>query len=367
MFTFSSGGWVILIAGLITLGLAVWAVAPAIIRDKNRPPGDGKTIESYTFDLSGLSLPRDLIAFPMRTRDMVPVLVNPTHHDAASAQRTNDPRYGKYMVSDDLVVGVVINGQARAYPIHVLNVHEIINDALGEPPVPVAVTYSWPGDAVVVFDRRVDGRTLEFGVSGLLYNANTLMYDIRRNPAGERVTGGEGLWSQLLARSVSGSDIGKQLAVIPSQLVRWADWLAAHPDTTLVDRDLSMAKRYKDAAPTQYFQTDRIPFPYSPKTEQSAIEPKSRVVAVQAGGQRRVYPLTLLNAMATNGTFIDELGGVRLTFHPHREKETVMISADPPDSDVKWVHALWFAWHAMHPDDSLMTAPPESSLDLPRE
>jgi hypothetical protein len=354
---------VVLLAGAITLGLAVWAVAPAIIRAKNPPPGDGKTIESYAFDLTGFSLPRELIFFALRMRDMVPTLESPTHHDAESAQRFNDPKYGKYMVSDDVVVGVVINGQARAYPIHVLNVHEIINDSLGEPPVPIAVTYSWPSDAVRVFDRRVDGRVLEFGVSGMLYNANTLMFDVRRDDAGKPIVGGESLWLQLQSKCVAGPDAGKTLSVIPAQMVRWSDWLEAHPESTIVDRDLRLDKRYKDGSPTQYFLDSKFPFPFSPQAPPSAVDPKDRIIAVQANGQRRVYPLAIISARATNGTFEDELGGVRIIFHPHREKQTVYLTTDPPDADVQWTHALWYVWHAMFPDDPLMTAAPAAAVE----
>jgi hypothetical protein len=240
------------------------------------------------------------------------------------------------MVSDDVVVGVVINGQARAYPIHVLNVHEIINDTLGDPPVPIAVTYSWPGDAVRVFDRRVDGRILEFGVSGMLYNANVLMFDVRRDDAGKPIVGGESLWLQLQSECVAGPDAGKTLNVVPAQMVRWSDWLEAHPESTIVDRDLRLDKRYKDGSPTLYFLDSKFPFPFSPKAPPSAVDPKDRIIAVQANGQRRVYPLAIISARATNGTFEDELGGVRIIFHPHREKQTVYLTTDPPDADVQW-------------------------------
>src|SRR5262245_58043846 len=165
-------------------------------------------------------------------------------------QRRNDPKYGKYMVGSDIVIGVAINGEARAYPMHVIYVHQIINDTLGG--VPIAITYEWLSDSVVVFDRRPpgsgepasgartadtavahrseDGRPLEFHHAGLVYNSNLVMYDPneKRTSASDPVygAGGESLWSQLLGAAISGPAAARQarLTIVPCELATWADW-----------------------------------------------------------------------------------------------------------------------------------------------
>ena len=200
----------LVLAALITLGLVVWAVAPAIFRMADRPPGDGETIDSYGFDLTTCLVPQNQIAPAMKYRDMVPVLDNPRHAAAAAIQEINAQQHGKYLVSSDQVVGVQIDGASRAYPISVLNVHDIINDTLGGRPI--AVTYNWLSETTRVFDRQIDGRTVLFGVSGLVYNSNLLMYDRSADGA----PGAESLWAQIEARAVAGT---------PKRSISgWAQW-----------------------------------------------------------------------------------------------------------------------------------------------
>src|SRR5688500_15059974 len=147
LLTFSSGGWVILVTAIISLGLLIWGIAPALLRSANRPPGDGKNPETFGFDLTSFRLPRAQLAAAMLHRDLVQAMTNPSVSGPdesappesrwTAMQKHNDLKYGKYLVSNDLVIGVEINGEARAYPISVINVHEIINDSLGGTPIAV--------------------------------------------------------------------------------------------------------------------------------------------------------------------------------------------------------------------------------------
>ncbi len=390
LFTFASAGWIILIAVLGCLIVVAWAVAPVILRKMSggeRAPGDNRTIESYRFDLSNLTVPREFIVPAMMHRDMVPTLDQPTHSgptegasgggDAAQRweqmQRTNDPQYGKYLLPADIVVGVALDGEARAYPLHVLNVHEIINDVLGGNPI--AVTYSWPCASAVVFDRRVNAPlqgTAVFAHSGLLYNSNLLMYDRNQTRTGKDspVFGGgnEMLWCQLTGRPITGSAsaIKSSLSILPCEVTSWADWSAQHPDTTVVDRDLGMAERYKDAAPTQYFNDPDILTPVSPEAPADTLPSKTRVIAVITGDACRVYPLPYVLDHARPDIeakgkspgvelveWTDTLGSATLRFIGDRKAGTVRVECDPPDDTMISINAFWFAWHAMHPHDAL--------------
>jgi hypothetical protein len=387
LLTFASGGWVIVLVVVVCAALLVWALAPAVLRISHRPPGDGKSIESFAFDLSNLNVPRDLVVPGMLHRDMVPVLTDPTHSgpDAAAVpherwltmQRRNDPKYGKYMVSSDLVIGVIVNGESRAYPLHVMYVHEIINDTLGG--TPIAVTYNWPCHSAMVFDRRIQGGAqgvAVFAASGLMYNSNLLMYSRNETRPGAGATqhggGGESLWSQLLAKPVSGREVelGTDLTPLPYDLVTWTDWSERHPDTTVVDRDLSMAQRYKDAAPTQYFRSDKILFPVRPLADAPPSGPldlKTPVLAVITSEGRHVYPIPFVLHKAqprTAGSDIvewsDTIGdgnGARvLRFIGDRKAKTLRVESEPPDPSMLAINCFWFAWHAMHPDDVIASA-----------
>ena len=93
----------------------------------------------------------------------------------------------------ELVVGIVIDGHARAYPHKILDWHEIINDKIGN--TAFAITYCPLTGTALGWDRTVNGTETTFGVSGLLYNTNLIPYD--------RLTGS--YWSQMLSKSIRGS------------------------------------------------------------------------------------------------------------------------------------------------------------------
>jgi hypothetical protein len=370
LFTFASGGWVLLIAGLVTIALIAWAVMPALVNVWQRPPGDGRTIESYGFDLSTLSVPRETLVPVMLHRDMVPVLTDPPIITAAEATRLTEEERGKFLVSTDRVIGVVINGEARAYPIQLITVHEVVNDALGG--VPIAVTYSWLGDAPRVFDRRVDDQTVELGVSGLVANAGTLLYDRRPPAEGEPFVEwherGESLWRQFDGLAVSGPAAENNLTLAPinAQLVSWRQWQQMHPETTVLARDPMLLKRYRRSAPDQYFLSADIPYPVDPLPAQDADDVdllgiKSRIIAVQAGDEVRVYPYRALAAIARqqdNGkpddlrTWRETISDHEIAFTYDPRAETFAVAAD---ASVDFVHCFWFLWHA-HNADATITA-----------
>ena len=118
--------------------------------------------------------------------------------------------------ADDRVVVPVVDGEPdRAYPLRILNFHEIANDRIGA--VPVAVTWCPLCGTVAVFDRRVAGRTLTFGVSGKLADDNLVMYD--------RETGSE--WKQSLGECIDGELSGERLSVLSAIETTWAQYAAS--------------------------------------------------------------------------------------------------------------------------------------------
>jgi hypothetical protein len=371
LFTFSSGGWVILVTLLISTALFIWAVAPAIFRMSYRPPGDGKNIESFGFDVLQLTVSRDLVRPAMLHRDMVPVMFDASasepsetenHEDRWEAmQRRNDPKYGKYLVPSDKIIGVELNGEARAYPMHVIYVHDIINDTLAG--TPIAVTYNWLTDSVVVFDRRVaqDTQPLEFGHSGLVYNSNMLIYDrapSQTNNAEFDVLPAASLWSQLLAKPISGPAAAQELSlrILPAQLVTWRDWSERHPKTSVLNRDLRMASRYKDAAPLAYFKSPDLlkTAVVRPLPPTNSPPLKARMLAVSVGDQHKLYEIAdLISRCDSQGRFADAIGSITVNFRCDRQLQTVYVENDEPDDDVIVIPAYWFAWHAMHPEDAI--------------
>lgn len=354
MLTFASGGWVLVGAGVLSVALIVWALAGAFSRQGLPLIGDGRRVASYRFDLSPCLVPPDEIVAAGMRKDALAALVDPPVIPGTEVALINARERGKYLVSTDRVIGVTRNGESRAYPLQIMNCHEIVNDTLGG--VEIAVTYNPLCDSVVVLERKVGGvggeggDTLEFGVSGLLYNSNLLMYDRRPEAVGES------LWSQLQARAIAGpaAEARTSLRRIEVSLVSWADWFEGHPDTTVLKRDPRMIKRYQQVrGPYEsYFISRHLKFPVNPPPPAGGLEAKQRVVVVESGGERAVYALDWIAKHAdSSGTWTDTLGGVPLVFEYQAHPQTVLVRPSAGDSEISVTYAFWFAWHAMYPDE----------------
>ena len=124
---------------------------------------------------------------------------------------------------DDDVIVVEIDGEVRGYPIRYLTYHEIVDDELGG--VPIAVTWCPLCGSVLVFDRRVDGQTLTFGVSGKLDDDTLVMYD--------HETGSE--WKQSLSEGIAGEHEGTRLDVLPSSVTTYERFREDHPDAAVLE------------------------------------------------------------------------------------------------------------------------------------
>lgn len=160
--------------------------------------------------------PRDVSIYTLLPKDGIRSIDDPQLVSAAEAARD--------MADAEFVIGLSIDGDTRAYPINVLSRHEIVNDVVGGQPV--AVTYCPLCFTGIVYDRNVDGRTLEFGVSGKLVMNDLVMYD--------RQT--DSLWQQILGEGIDGHYKGTLLTAVPATQTTWAQWRDAHPDTLVLDK-----------------------------------------------------------------------------------------------------------------------------------
>jgi len=230
--------------------------------------------------------------------------------------------HGKYLVPSDKVIGVVIDGAPRAYPLRVLVWHEVVNDTVSG--VPILVTYNPLSEGIAVFDRRVAGQTPTFGVSGLLYQSNLLMYDRAATRAAQS------LWSQLQARAISGpaAAAGRSLELVPFALAKWEDWQTAWPQTTVLAPVDGDGKKYGQDVYGSYFNSDALRFPVDPLPPEGSLGRKTRVFV---DGTPGAWTLTPLPVQDDESRF-----------------EVVGPSGTTP---VRGFYAFWFAWYATHDDD----------------
>jgi hypothetical protein len=157
------------------------------------------------FDLSGARVPVHEILRGGPPRDGIPSIDDPRFVEASQAQCLHDK---------DGVMGVVRNGIGKAYPIRILNWHEIVNDRFGDDYL--AITFCPLCGSGMVFLRQLAGRPLTFGVSGLLYNSDVLLYD--RETESARIESRDG-------------------TLLPGVTLYWFAWAAFNPDTAIFRHD----------------------------------------------------------------------------------------------------------------------------------
>lgn len=282
------------------------------------------------FDLAGALVPPEDILLGGPPKNGIPAVDRPRFLPAAQA---------KFLAPDDRVLGMRRNGVAKAYPIAILNWHEIVNDEFGGEPV--VVTFCPLCGSGMAFLATVGGKRLDFGVSGLLYNNDVLLYD--------RET--QSLWSQLLTRAVTGKFKGTSLVPIPITQTTWGDWKKREPETRVLSRDTGYARDYATDPYRGYALSDELMFRIRHRS--AVFHPKERVVGVEINGQSKAYPFVEL--AKTRGEIRDSVGGRPITIRFDRKHQTG-AAFDAGGREIPSVTAYWFAWYAFHTDTAVFRA-----------
>lgn len=308
------------------------------------------------------------------TVDGIPALDNPTlvaadHADAG------------YLLEDDLVFGLEINGDVRAYPLRIMGWHEMLNDVVGG--VPVALAYCTLCGSGILFETAVEGRDAPFvfGSSGFLYRSNKLMFD--------RET--DSLWNQFTGEPVSGPLRGSGIAlkIRPVTIARWADWRATHPDSRVLSMETGYRRNYGSGVVYRdYFASPDLMFPVI-TGDVTNPAPKDHVYGVRTAGGAKAWPLAVFApGVVINDTVgLDEVvllgdGAAQTVRAYRRDGRTFQASTEPMalrDASGVWTvgetelrgpggtrlprvpgHvAYWFAWNSYLGAESALYGAPE--------
>ena len=275
------------------------------------PSGSGPFFGTY-LDLE--QFPYDAIVSGGPGKDGIPALTNPEF-----VSRT----FVRYLSDSDMVLGVVIDGQAKAYPHNIGWWHEIVNDRIGRQAI--SVTFCPLTGTGLVFDTTDEsGAQFELGVSGLLFNSNLIMYD-RRD--------GATLYPQMAFKGVSGVWKEQELPLLPVVETTWATWKELYPRTLVVaegtyNLDLYTSYPYGD------YRTDNSYFLFALETPLSRnanphvreIAPKDRVLGVRLDGHAVAYPLDRLGEHAVLN---ERVGGVDIAVVWDREHHLAIPFSRP--------------------------------------
>ncbi len=228
-----------------------------------------------------------------------PPLVSPSDKDA------------DYLESQELVFGVEINGDARAYPLRTLDWHEMFNHVIGG--VPVALAYCTLCGSGILFETEVEGRdtAFEFGSSGFFYRSNKLMYDRETNS----------LWNQFTGQPVVGELVGSGLSlkVRPVAITSWQKWQARHPETKVLSINTGFSCDCTPGKPyASYFDSPDLMF--SAQINDSRLAPKDYVFALRMGADEKAWSL---NLFADQPALSDTIGDRRIVLIGDPDTRTV--------------------------------------------
>ncbi len=280
------------------------------------------------FDLKNTTVPRNEILSGGPLVDGIPALSDPKFLSSREA---------RFLAAGDRVIGVQFEQQARAYPLKILDYHEAVNDQIGK--VAFVVTYCPLCDSAAVFDRRRKQGVSEFGISGLLYNSNVLMYD--------RTS--KSLWSQVKSESVSGPRRGQQFTALPLELTTWEDWRTRHPDTLVLSTKTGYRRDYSRSPYVGYFASPRLMFDIRPKDHR--LPSKTRVLGIWGPQSQRAYPIQAFSSSTEQVTLKQSLDGLTFTLRYHPQSKTLRVVQ--ADDGLQWLYSFWFAWANLRPRTEL--------------
>lgn len=276
--------------GLIVL-LAACAV-PAEPPSQSGAPSVAAQPPGWRTDFSRMAdgITQDEFVRALAARDLIPPIDEPEFESVKEVE---------FLTEAEPVIAVEVDGQWRAYPIQIVIWHEIVNDSIED--VPVTVTFCPLCYTSVVFDRRLDGRVLDFGVTGYLRRSDLVMYD--------RQT--ETWWQQATGQALIGELVDHTLTILSSQVVSWADFRAAHPEADVLSRDTGNARPYGSNPYPGWDDTERNPFLGPEQLEpcdgaEGCIDPKERVGILVEGGDMVVY--RFVDLAAVGGLVHDTVG-----------------------------------------------------------
>jgi hypothetical protein len=285
------------------------------------------------FVLDGALIPTKEIRPGGPPRDGIPAILRPRFISASEAN---------YLQPETRVLGHSNGTIAKAYPVPILNWHEVVNDSLVDQRL--LVTYCPLCGTGMAFE--VDSNDL-FGVSGLLYNSDVLLYD----------TATESLWSQIMGQAISGPRRGERLRQVTLRHTTWSQWQERHPDTVVLAPPSGSAADYQANPYVGYEKTRRLFFPVSSKSR--AFHPKAQVLGLVIAEQAHAYALSEL---AAAGNLVEEtIGATSFRIHHDPASDSAWVEAKRTGSnelfkEVPSVMSYWFAWYAFHPKTAIFRA-----------
>lgn len=282
--------------------------------------------DTFGFDAgTKRSVPLDKLMQGCPTRDCIPSIDQPKYVVAAAADHIGD---------DDPVITLSYKGHYWAFPTRILDQHEIVNDVFAGDPL--AITWCPLCGSAVGIERTIGDTVTSFGVSGLLYNSDLVLYDR------ETAT----LWDQIVATGIVGPLTGEKLTYVPLSMSTWSKWRSQHPDTLVLSPDTGFNFDYSQDRYADYRASTRLFMPVS--NEGDRLRPKTPVYGFELASGPVAYTASLLEK---EGNYRHEVAGKDAVVTLGEDGAVTMQR----DGEVHHpIRSFWFAWYTFHPDTELV-------------
>lgn len=187
-----------------------------------------------------------------------------------------------FLADSSIIIGIKINDIIRAYPVEIMDWHEVVNDQFDS--IPVAITYSALSGSSIALDRRVDNTVLQFRVSGLLHNSNTILTEFETFSD----------YSQMLRQGIRGDFSLKELAEYPIFEMTWGKWKTLYPDSEVMNQNTGYNRPY-GTYPYGDYQTDSTQILFNLPLNIDSLNTinflKEKVLGVKVGSIVKGYSL----------------------------------------------------------------------------
>ena len=195
----------------------------------------------------------------------------------------DDPKFetaeqSTFLDPNNLIVGIVHNGVAKAYAHRILDWHEIVNDAVSDRAI--ALTYCPLTGTAVAWNREVNSEITTFGVSGKLYNTNLMPYD--------RAT--DSYWSQMRLDCVNGPLVSTKIETFPVIETTWETWKSMYPNSMVMTTETGFNRNYSQY-PYGDYRTNNSNIIFPVDIFDARLPAKDRTLAVLTDAKNKVYPI----------------------------------------------------------------------------
>ena len=306
----------------LILGLASLVFLPKVLPGETPDTFNGFAVTSHAIPLT------DIVSGGP-PKDGIPAILHPQFVPADTVD---------FLSQEDRVLGVKGQTETKAYPINILNWHEIVNDRLDD--MPIMITYCPLCGSGMGFRRTVGEHIYTFGVSGLLYQSDILMYDHQT----------ESLWSQISRTAITGTSMGKTLEPIFLEHTTWKAWHHDHPKSLVLSPDTGYSRDYRHDPYQAYAKSDRLMFPTP--AQQAQFHPKEWVLGIEVHGTYKAYPFSRMPAHPTAIRDVMKGEDLIVCWYPRRNTAKVVDGKGIP---LPSLMAYWFAWYGFHPDTEIFT------------